>query len=125
MLVLAGFSFFYTFMRKYAYSAISHTFLITVLAVQWTILPLIFWQNVDDGGDWARGDLTILSLIDGYYGATACLVTFGFLLGKATPLQLVFLTLFGTSILVDTAHAHIDGHTTFVQRWASTRSTGS
>lgn len=94
MLVLAGFSFFYTFMRKYAYSAISHTFLITVLAAQWTILHLIFWQNVDDGGDWARGDLTILSLIDGYYGATACLITFGFLLGKASPLQLVFLTLF-------------------------------
>jgi hypothetical protein len=37
MLVLAGFSFFYTFMRKYAYSAISHTFLITVLAAQWYV----------------------------------------------------------------------------------------
>ncbi len=39
MLVLAGFSFFYTFMRKYAYSAISHTFLITVLAAQWYARP--------------------------------------------------------------------------------------
>ncbi len=81
---------------------------------------------MDDGGDWERGDLTILSLIDGYYGATACLITFGFLLGKASPLQLVFLTLFGTA---RTRHslprAPHSTRSLVAQRWASTRSTGS
>jgi hypothetical protein len=95
-----------------------------------TILHLIFWENVDHGGDWARGNLTILSLIDGYYGATACLVTFGFLLGKASPLQLVFLTLFGTR-RSRPPRTHASAHTGLPvacdvrQRWASTRSTGS
>jgi hypothetical protein len=92
-----------------------------------TILHLIFWENVDRGGDWARGDLTILSLIDGYYGATACLVTFGFLLGKASPLQLVFLTLFGTRRSRTRTHSHTMAYRRLCvrQRWASTRSTGS
>lgn len=37
MLTLAGFAFLYTFMRKYAYTAIGHVFLITVLTAQWCV----------------------------------------------------------------------------------------
>ncbi len=35
LMVLLGFSFLYTFMRKYAYTAITQSFLIVALAVQW------------------------------------------------------------------------------------------
>jgi ammonium transporter Rh len=96
LLVLAGFAYLYSFMRKYAYTSITHVFLITVLAVQWTILYLIFWTNINSSGPWERGDLTILSLIDGYYGAAAVLVSFGVIVGIATPLQLVIITLLET-----------------------------
>jgi len=60
-----------------------------------TILYLIFWTNINSSGPWERGDLTILSLIDGYYGAAAILVSFGVIVGIATPLQLVIITLLG------------------------------
>lgn len=47
------------------------------------------------GGTWHRGELTILSLIEGYYGAAACLVSFGLILGRSTPAQLVFVASLG------------------------------
>jgi len=93
LFVLVGFGLLYTFLRKYAYSSLGFGLLIWCWAFQWTIVTRIFWDNVYDvdnsDSTWQRGYLTIWQMINGMYGATACLITFGALLGRVRPVVLM------------------------------------
>jgi len=93
LFVLVGFSLLYSFLRKYAYSALGFGLLIWCWSFQWTVLTRIFWDNVDDRHgtnlQWERGPLNIWQMINGMYGAATCLITFGALLGRVRPIILV------------------------------------
>lgn len=45
-MMIIGFGFLYTLMRKYAWSGVSWNFLITALVVQWAALLNGFWEHV-------------------------------------------------------------------------------
>jgi len=51
VLNLVGFGFLMTFMRRYAWSALSYTFFINAVAVQLHILVSAFWERVFHGWD--------------------------------------------------------------------------
>jgi len=95
LFVIVGFGLLYSFLRKYAYSALGFGLLIWCWAFQWTILTRIFWDNVDDRHGtslgWERGPLNIWQLINGMYGAATCLITFGALLGRVRPVVLMWI----------------------------------
>jgi len=57
----------------------------------WTILWRIFWDNINNNNGWARGDITIYVLINAFYGATAVLISIGAVLGRVTPMGLMFI----------------------------------
>lgn len=48
-MMLIGFGFLMTFVRRYAWSALSYTFFINALVVQLYILLSAFWHRVFDG----------------------------------------------------------------------------
>eukprot|EP01090_Pellita_catalonica_P008737 TRINITY_DN19808_c0_g1_i1.p1 TRINITY_DN19808_c0_g1~~TRINITY_DN19808_c0_g1_i1.p1 ORF type:complete len:652 (-),score=101.34 TRINITY_DN19808_c0_g1_i1:33-1946(-) len=95
LFVVVGFGLIYGFMKKYSYSGLGFTFLLAIFAFEWTILTRIFFDNADDVNgtdeDWERGSLTIWMIINGMYGATAVLVTFGALLGRLKPFELILI----------------------------------
>lgn len=41
-----GFGYLVTFLRKYRYSGVGYTYLLTALIFQWSLIVLVFWQKV-------------------------------------------------------------------------------
>ena len=91
MMVLFGVGFLYTFMKKYAYSALGYTLFLVAWAFELTILWTVLWDNVNAGGTWAKGNLTIAYLIQGLYGSMTILISFGAFVGKVGPFRLALI----------------------------------
>lgn len=104
VMMLIGFGFLMTFMRKFSLSAVGFTFLITAICIPWCILTGRFFASItskDDSaypgisndGNWSKIQLNINALLQGNFAAAAVLISFGALLGKLTPSQTVMLAI--------------------------------
>jgi ammonium transporter Rh len=96
VMIFVGFGFLMTFLRKYGYSSVGFNFVIAALAIQWSFFTNTFWhrafeQHLSDGG---KIYLDITTLITGDFAAGAVLISFGGLLGKVSPVQLVVMVFF-------------------------------
>lgn len=89
VMIFVGFAFLMTFLKKYGYSATGYTLFLAALIVQWTILVKGFF-NMDSG----HISLSLRSIIDADIGAAVPLISMGALLGRTTPIQLLFMSLF-------------------------------
>jgi len=88
VMILIGFGFLMTFLARYGFGAVGFNFMISAFAIQWAILTNGFWHNVLNN-HWSSIQLEITSLITADFAAGAVLITFGALLGKVSPLQLL------------------------------------
>jgi ammonium transporter Rh len=91
-MILVGFGFLMTFLSRYGFSAVGFNFMITAFAIQWAILTNGFWHCLW-AGHWETVKLDITSLITGDFTTGAVLITFGGLLGKVSPLQLLVIAM--------------------------------
>jgi len=93
IMIFFGFGFLMTFLRRYAYSAIGYTLLISSLVVQWSI-PLqgffntIYHTNNDFG---IKSPAGTYELLNGLFCAAAVMISYGAILGKVTPTQMLIL----------------------------------
>jgi ammonium transporter Rh len=96
VMMFIGFGFLMTFLKKYGYSAVGYNFLLAALAIQWSFFTNAFWhrgfeQHLLHGG---FIDIDIRHLIMADFAAAAVLISFGGLLGKVSPVQLVVMVFF-------------------------------
>ena len=85
-MMLVGFGYLMAFLKCYGLGAVGFTLCITCLALQMNILlrPLI-----------PHGEHLVInstSLLDGHFAAATVLISFGALIGKASPTQLIVIT---------------------------------
>jgi ammonium transporter Rh len=93
VMIFVGFGFLMTFLRKYGYSAVGLCLLISVIVIQSHPLLKQFWINVFDN-NWKNNiSFDVGTLINADFAAGAVLITFGALLGKTTPLQMMLLAM--------------------------------
>mmetsp|Transcript_6390 Transcript_6390/g.9305 ORF Transcript_6390/g.9305 Transcript_6390/m.9305 type:complete len:455 (-) Transcript_6390:64-1428(-) len=93
VMMFIGFGMLMLFLKKYALSAMSYTFLITVIVIQWHILVHGFWKNVFEG-HWEKIHVDLTDFIIGDFAAACVLITFGAILGKVNkPSQLVVIAI--------------------------------
>jgi len=92
VMIFIGFGFLMTFLKKYGFSSVGFNFLISAVTIQLSILTNAFWHNVFKN-HWAAIDMNITSLITGDFAAGAVMISFGAMLGKASPLELVFVAI--------------------------------
>jgi len=78
-----------TFLGKYAFGAIGFNFVLAALSIQWGMLLNGFWHEVQTDDRWTWIHLDLHALIEGDFAAGAVLITFGAVLGKTSPLQMV------------------------------------
>jgi ammonium transporter Rh len=80
-----------TFLHKYAFMALGVNMFLASFSFQWSVFTDEFWVRVMKG-DWhEKIELTIPKLVEGDFAAAAVLITFGALLGKTSPLQMLFI----------------------------------
>jgi len=103
--MFVGFGYLMTFLQWYGLGAVGYTMLITSVCVLCSILLDSFFAQLYAGKGFHAISLSMTSLIDGNFAAAALLITFGALIGKAGPLQLLLLALL--EVIVYNANLHL------------------
>jgi ammonium transporter Rh len=93
VMIFIGFGFLMTYLKKYGYSSVGLNFLVAALVIQWSILSNAFWHQAFGLAPWHKVELVIETLITADFAAGAVLITFGAVLGKVTPAQLMLIAL--------------------------------
>jgi len=90
VMIFVGFGFLMTFLSKYGFSAVGYNFLISALAIQWSII-VSGLMHLD--GDHKTISIGIGELLGADFATAAVLISFGAVLGKTSALQLFVMTL--------------------------------
>jgi ammonium transporter Rh len=87
-------TFFRTFLKKYGFSSIGYNFLISCLAIQWAMLSNNLLHYIAEPHAFKTIELGIVDLVKADFAAGAVLISFGAVLGKTTPLQMLLVVFF-------------------------------
>ncbi|XP_069115396.1 ammonium transporter Rh type A-like isoform X2 [Argopecten irradians] len=91
VMVFVGFGFLYTFLQRYGYSGFGYNILLGAVAVQWTlIVRALFFHDMASG---SRVKMSLIEMINGDFNAATVLISFGALIGKTGPLQLLVMVI--------------------------------
>lgn len=90
IMMFIGFGYLMTFLKTYGIGAVGLTMVVTVVGMQWAFFTETFWANAYSGN--SGYSLDIYSLIGALYAVAAILISFGGIIGKVSPFQLVVLT---------------------------------
>lgn len=100
VMIFVGFGFLMTFLYKYSFSAVGFNFAVASLAIQWHVIVAGFWEHLAKEHMDETIKLTVNSFLLADFAAAAVLITFGALLGKVTPAQLLVIALFEVNFMV-------------------------
>mmetsp|Transcript_11965 Transcript_11965/g.36124 ORF Transcript_11965/g.36124 Transcript_11965/m.36124 type:complete len:205 (+) Transcript_11965:4845-5459(+) len=117
VMIFIGFGFLMTFLGKYAFGAIGFNFVLAALSIQWGMLLNGFWHEVQTDDRWTWIHLDLHALIEGDFAAGAVLITFGAVLGKTSPLQMV--TVVFLELVFYSLNLYVGSHETLscTQHW--------
>jgi ammonium transporter Rh len=94
IMMFIGFGYLMTFMKWHGLTAVGFTMMVTAIGLQYGVLTENFFdQWYNSYPDWHYIEITIYSLLNSLYAISAVLITFGALIGKVTPFQLIIITL--------------------------------
>jgi len=92
LFVFFGWGFLSAWLKKHGYTSIAFSFMIAIFAFQFNFFMIGVWRNIDaQGTDWNWIPMNFQTLIETIYGPLAVLVTYGAVLGKITPLELLIM----------------------------------
>jgi len=109
VMIFIGFGFLMTFLKRYGLSAVSLNLMCSALAIQvFTIVYGLFHLHCEDskgelgsnGCGWPKIDVNLETMIGADFATAAVLISFGVVLGVASPLQLVIMTVVETVLFV-------------------------
>lgn len=87
VMIFVGFGFLMTFLARYGFGAVGFNFLISALAIQWAVIL----NELIHGHDYIA--VGIENLLAADFATAAVLISFGAVLGKASALQLLVMTI--------------------------------
>ncbi|XP_076366995.1 ammonium transporter Rh type A-like isoform X2 [Tachypleus tridentatus] len=93
VMIFIGFGFLMTFLKKYGYSAVGLNMLLACIAVQWGIIMQNVWHTHH-----GKLYINVYSLINAEFGSATVLISYGALLGKLSPIQLVVMCMIEITI---------------------------
>uniref|UniRef100_A0A8C1MDX4 Ammonium transporter Rh type C-like 2 n=1 Tax=Cyprinus carpio TaxID=7962 RepID=A0A8C1MDX4_CYPCA len=96
VMIFVGFGFLMTFLKRYSFGAVGFNFLVAAFGIQWALLMQGWFHSLDynDG----KIKIGIENLINADFCVAGCLIAYGALLGKVSPVQLLVMTLFGVTL---------------------------
>lgn len=100
VMIFIGFGFLMTFLSKFGFSAVALNFFLAAFTIQWSILCRGFWENAFHDHEWKIIELDVETLITADFSAAVVLITFGAVLGKTTPFQMIIVAIIETFLAV-------------------------
>lgn len=88
-MIFLGFGFLMCFLARYAWTSLGMTFLLSAMSIQWSILVNHFAHSVVAQEAITVHSLSVYDLITGDFAAGAVLISFGAVLGRTGPTQLL------------------------------------
>ncbi|CAF0965964.1 unnamed protein product [Rotaria sordida] len=98
VMMFIGFGFLMTFLRRYSFSSVSFNFLIAAFVVEWAILVhgyIFEWNTITKSFP-----VNVNTLLHADFVCASVLISFGAVLGKTNPAQLIVLALIEVVIQV-------------------------
>lgn len=89
VMVFVGFGFLMAFLQRYGFGSVGFTFLLAAFALQWSTLIQGFFHSLHGG----YIHVSVNSMINADFCAGAVLISFGAILGKTGPAQLLLMTM--------------------------------
>merc|ERR1719490_143252 len=100
VMIFIGFGFLMTFLKRYGLSAVSLNMLLSAVAIEvFTLVYGFFHLHRTDGG-WPFIGIDMGTMLSADFAAAAVLISFGVVLGVATPLQLLVMTVLEITLFV-------------------------
>lgn len=93
VMMLIGFGFLMTFIKNHSWSALSYTFFINAVIVQLYLLLQPFWHKVFHGHWSEKIEILEMNFTAASYSVAAVLISFGAVLGRVGPLELLIMGL--------------------------------
>ncbi|CAH1263934.1 RHAG [Branchiostoma lanceolatum] len=95
VMIFVGFGFLMTFLKLYGYGSVGFNMLVAAFVLQWATLMRGFLYMEDN-----TINLDIKSMLSADFAAAAVLISYGAVLGKTTPVQLVVMAFLEIPFLV-------------------------
>lgn len=102
-MIFVGFGFLMTFMKKYGYSATGYTLFLAALVIQWSLIVKGLFK-MDNG----LIRIGLDHIIDADIAAAVPLISMGALLGRTTPIQLLFMALLEVALFAVNEFIQLD-----------------
>ncbi|XP_072800937.1 ammonium transporter Rh type A isoform X2 [Vicugna pacos] len=100
VMIFAGFGFVMTFLKKYGFSSVGINLLIAALGLQWgTLVQGYLYSN----GEKTR--VGIRNMINADFSAATVLISFGAVLGKTSPVQMLIMTIIEIAVFAGNEYA--------------------
>ena len=100
VMIFIGFGFLMTFLKRYGYSAVSFNLLIAAFVIQWAIIIRGFLSGKGD-----TFTIGVSDMLTGDFAAATVLISFGAVLGKTGPIQLLVMALI--EVILSQVNEHI------------------
>ncbi|KAM4713657.1 ammonium transporter Rh type A [Anableps anableps] len=99
VMIFIGFGFLMTFLKKYGFSSVGINLLLAAFGLQWGLLMQGLW-HMDHG----KIKMNIFKMINADFSTATVLISFGAVLGKTSPVQLLIMTLLEITIFSINEH---------------------
>ncbi|KAG9276607.1 ammonium transporter Rh type B [Astyanax mexicanus] len=94
VMIFIGFGFLMTFLQRYGFSSVGFNFLIAAFALQWATLMQGFFHGMHHG----KIHVGVESMINADFCTGSVLISFGAVLGKTSPVQLLVMAVFEVTL---------------------------
>uniref|UniRef100_A0A8C2ZV77 Ammonium transporter Rh type A n=1 Tax=Cyclopterus lumpus TaxID=8103 RepID=A0A8C2ZV77_CYCLU len=99
VMIFIGFGFLMTFLKRYGFSSVGVNLLLAAFGLQWGLLMQGLW-HLEDG----KIKVNILKIINADFSTATVLISFGAVLGKTSPVQLLIMTIMEITIFSINEH---------------------
>lgn len=94
VMVFVGFGFLMTYLQKHSWGSVGFNMMIAAFAIQWAIVTHGIFKSLWEWDKPLELPIGIKDLITADFAAAACLISFGAIVGRASPLQLLVMVFF-------------------------------
>ncbi|XP_078448588.1 ammonium transporter Rh type C-like isoform X1 [Lampetra planeri] len=95
VMIFIGFGFLMTFLKRYGFSSVGFNFMLAAFGIQWATLMQGWFEHLGPDGKIRVG---VINMINADFCTASVLIAFGAVLGKTTPVQMLFMAIFQVTL---------------------------